>query len=131
MTIYEAFEQWKKEDASKSDLCLYGGIDGGPGYIGFGSCDNENHPNVRYGCEYCPKDCKDFYMTTESRLFNIFEIEYDNNREYFNKKYNIDENDPRYKSHIKTELSTAQANSTRYDVQAHYEKLNSDYEDIF
>ena len=38
--------------------CIHGGICGGPGYVGFSGCDI--HPEVRYGCEYCPSHCKDF-----------------------------------------------------------------------
>jgi len=93
MTIKELFKNWNK-NVYIGDICAFGGIEGGPGYIGFGACKNENHPNVRYGCEHCPKNCSDFRPS--GREFETFLTYYRNHASYFNEKYDIDENDEYY-----------------------------------
>lgn len=95
MTIQEACNTWKNK-CFKGLKCVYGGIEGGSGYLGFGSCRSENHPNVRYGCECCPKNCKDYIEDTESKIFTTFLMEYRSSPSYYNKKYNIDKNDKFY-----------------------------------
>ena len=54
----------------RGELCKHGGIEGGPGYIGFGRCDlTESHSNVRYGCEHCPDNCKDYECIEGEKLY--------------------------------------------------------------
>lgn len=93
MTVKEVYNIWK-QDVFKGLKCIYGGLDGGPGFLGFGSCKSDKHTNVRYGCESCPKNCSDFQEVTEDVLYIIFCSLYRNSSNFYNKKYNIDENDP-------------------------------------
>lgn len=93
MTIKEVFKNWKK-NVYIGDICVFGGITGGPGYLGFDACNNDNHPNVRYGCEQCPKNCPDF--KSNGREFKTFLTYYRYYASYFNKEYDIDENDEYY-----------------------------------
>lgn len=87
MTIYEAFEKWKKT-ASMGILCFYGGLEGGPGYLGFGECKHPNHKDVRYGCDLCPNNCVDFKESNDEQ-FQTFLSLYEYNPSYFD-KYHID-----------------------------------------
>lgn len=96
MTIEEVYEQWKSEPCNKGVLCAYGGIEGGPGYLGFGCCEHENHSDVRYGCKWCPDNCPDFYPTSENQSFSTFLRLYRNNSSYYNEQYNIPEEDDYY-----------------------------------
>lgn len=96
MTVKEVYNLWKTDDTCKGLLCTYGGIDGGPGYIGFGSCKCENHTNVRYGCDYCPESCSDFHEVSESQSFSTFLILYRNSASYYNEEYHINETDEYY-----------------------------------
>lgn len=55
------------------ELCKHGGVEGGPGYLGFGRCKLiQSHPNVRYGCEHCPDDCRDYKCIEGEQLYNFF-----------------------------------------------------------
>lgn len=94
MTVNEAFEEWKKT-AYVGVLCFYGGLSGGPGYLGFGNCNHPNHKDVRYGCESCPNNCSDFkeYSATQYQTFLSL---YRNNPSFFNEYYNIDRNSANY-----------------------------------
>lgn len=94
MTIYEAFEEWKKT-ASMGILCSYGGLSGGPGYLGFGECKHPDHKGVRYGCSLCPNNCIDF-KENDNEQFQTFLSLYRNSPSYFNEKYNIDRNSDNY-----------------------------------
>ena len=96
MTVSEAFMLWKTNECSKGLKCIYGGLEGGPGYLGFGACKNENHPDVRYGCKWCDDNCSDYVENSESCIFANFLAEYRNNPSYYNEKYNIDSNDKFY-----------------------------------
>ena len=94
MTINEAFERWKKS-APKEYSCVNGVITGGQGYYGFAYC--RKHSNVRYGHDVCPKKCKDFCKMANGGLFDAFMFLYHNYPDAYNKKFNIDEDDPLYK----------------------------------
>ena len=94
MTIHEAFEEWKKT-ASMGILCSYGGLDGGPGYLGFGACKHPEHKDVRYGCSLCPNKCPDF-NGDDAAQFQIFLSLYRNSPSLFNEYYNIDRNSDNY-----------------------------------
>ena len=96
MTIEEVYKQWKNEPNNIGELCIYGGIEGGPGYLGFGCCTHERHPDVRYGCKWCPNNCPDFYPTSENQSFSTFLALYRNNSSYYNKQYDIPETDDYY-----------------------------------
>lgn len=90
MTIKEAFADWKKS-ADKCYLCVYGGIGGGPGFLDFCQCKSDKHPNVRYGHEFCPDNCKEYHINTDKSLYDIFLSLYKYYQSYYNKLYNIDE----------------------------------------
>ena len=77
MTVDEAFEEWKKT-AYVGILCSCGGLEGGPGYLGFGECKHPNHKDVRYGCNSCPKNCLDFRADVATQ-FQTFLSLYRNN----------------------------------------------------
>lgn len=94
MTIYAAFEEWKKT-AAIGILCSYGGLDGGPGYLGFGACKHPDHKDVRYGCSLCPNNCSDF-KGSDDEQFQTFLSLYRNSPSYFNEQYNIDRNSGYY-----------------------------------
>ena len=94
MTVDEAFEEWKKT-AYVGILCSYGGLCGGPGYLGFGECKHLNHKDVRYGCNSCPNNCPDFKADAATQ-FQTFLSLYRNNPSYFNEQYNIDRNSNNY-----------------------------------
>lgn len=94
MTVDEAFEEWKKT-AYAGILCSYGGLSGGPGYLGFGECKHPDHKNVRYGCSLCPNNCPDF-KGDDAIQFQTFLSLYRNNPSYFNEAYNIDKNSANY-----------------------------------
>ena len=94
MTIYEAFEEWKKS-ADAGILCSYGGLVGGPGYLGFGECKHPNHKVVRYGCNLCPNNCPDF-KEDDATQFQTFLSLYRYNPSLFNEYYNIDRNSDNY-----------------------------------
>ena len=96
MTVQEAFTLWKDNECSKGLRCIYGGLEGGPGYLGFGACKHENHSDVRYGCKWCDDNCSDYLENSESNLFTIFLTEYRNYPSYYNKKYNINATDKFY-----------------------------------
>ena len=76
-------------------MCSYGGLEGGPGYLGFGECKHSNHKGVRYGCNLCPKNCSDF-KTDAATQFKTFLSLYRNDPSYFNEEYNIDKNSANY-----------------------------------
>lgn len=94
MTVNEAFEEWKKT-AYVGILCSYGGLSGGPGYLGFGECKHPDHKGVRYGCSSCPNNCQDFNGNAAVQ-FQTFLSLYRNNPSYFNEMYNIDKNSDNY-----------------------------------
>jgi hypothetical protein len=94
MTIDEAYTEWKKT-AGLGILCSYGGLTGGPGYLGFGECKHPDHKDVRYGCSLCPKNCPDF-KGDDSTQFQIFLSLYRHNPICFNEMYNIDRNSAGY-----------------------------------
>ena len=94
MTIDEAYTEWKKT-AGLGILCSYGGLTGGPGYLGFGECKHLDHKDVRYGCSLCPKNCPDF-KGDDSTQFQIFLSLYRHNPICFNEMYNIDRNSAGY-----------------------------------
>lgn len=73
MSIEAAFEQYKHR-CSVEESCMHGGISGGPGYLGFGSCRHLNHADVRYGCAACPDSCPDFCLMDDEQLFEQFKI---------------------------------------------------------
>ena len=94
MTVDEAFEEWEKT-AYVGILCSCGGLEGGPGYLGFGECKHPNHKDVRYGCNSCPKNCLDFRADVATQ-FQTFLSLYRNNPSCFNEMYNIDRNSANY-----------------------------------
>lgn len=94
MTVDEAFEEWKKS-ADVGILCSYGGLVGGPGYLGFGECKHLEHKDVRYGCSFCPNNCPDF-KTDDATQFQTFLSLYRYNPSLFNEYYNIDKNSANY-----------------------------------
>lgn len=96
MTIRQVFEEWKKINYI-GNICEFGGIEGGPGYIGFGECKHPKHTTVKYGCDSCPINCPEFECKDNDDLFNEFLISYRMNPNFYNSKYHIDENDMYYK----------------------------------
>lgn len=94
MTVDEAFEEWKKTEYV-GILCSYGGLSGGPGYLGFGECKHLDHKDVRYGCSSCPNNCPDF-KADDATQFQTFLSLYRNSPSYFNEQYNIDKNSAYY-----------------------------------
>lgn len=94
MTVNDAFEEWKKT-AGVGILCSYGGLSGGPSYLGFGACKHPDHKDVRYGCSLCPKNCPDF-NGDDATQFQIFLSIYRNSPSYFNEAYSIDKNSAYY-----------------------------------
>lgn len=96
MTVKEVFKKWKKKKSDLGIMCEYGGFEGGPGWLDFGECKHKNHPNVRYGCEFCPKKCPDFVCQSDGQLWSTFMTLYRKCSESMNKEYNIDPNDEYY-----------------------------------
>lgn len=94
MTVDEAFEEWKKTEYV-GILCSYGGLVGGPGYLGFGNCKHLEHKDVRYGCSFCPNNCPDF-KADDATQFQTFLSLYRNSPSFFNEHYNIDRNSAYY-----------------------------------
>lgn len=70
------FDQWVQEltervkNEADGVYCIHGGLSGGPGYLGFASCDL--HPEVRYGCKDCDGDCKDFDLVPIDKLKSLY-----------------------------------------------------------
>ena len=106
MTLDELFEIWKTS-TSKGILCVNGGIEGGPGFLDFGSCKSLNHRNVRYGCEHCPAHCTEFKMNSEDKLHDIFMSLYENHASYYNETYNIESIDKPINDFIIEEIDTS------------------------
>ncbi len=104
MSVKELFEIWKVErlapEAFKGNVCAHGLISGGPGYIGFDSCEHPDHTTVRYGCDQCPAVCPDYQVKSDDKLFIDFIIDYRDNASYYNEKYNIDVNDKYYRKGV-------------------------------
>ena len=96
MTVKEAYEAWKKEPINKRFICRWGGFSFGCGYYGMDNCYNKNHPNVKYGFENCPENCKDFYEVPSGILYEDFLKYYNYFHDYFNKEYSIDKDDTDY-----------------------------------
>ena len=73
MKPIEALEAYKNDMLNSDDIgeiCIYGGLAGGPGFIGFGDCKHNNHPNVRYSQDLCPKDCPDFKIMSDKNIMS-------------------------------------------------------------
>lgn len=89
MTLKEALEQFK-EDVGKGTICIYGCESGGPGYVGFDHCCNQNHPTVGwYGGEGCPKNCKDFEQLGPQSLYGVFKCQFKRYYSYYYDKYKL------------------------------------------
>lgn len=87
MTLREALSEYSKTGGGRT--CLYEVYLGGPGYFGFSHCCNEKHPNVRYGCKQCPKNCKDFEPLSQRQLKASFDEQLEHHVQYIREKYNI------------------------------------------
>ena len=62
ITVKKCFEEAKTMKPNYH-YCVHAKLGGGPGYVGFGEC--EVHPNVRYGCDSCDKNCLEYEPTID------------------------------------------------------------------
>lgn len=103
MTLDEVYEIWKTR-TYKGLICEHGGLEGGPGFLDFGECDL--HSEIRYGGKACPKNCKDFCESSESRKYSIFLALYKQRKSYYDNRYNIskpaEEDRPAYPDNLQS-----------------------------
>lgn len=106
MNLKDAFRLWKEESSSKGIKCVHGGLEGGPGFLDFGSCKLDKHSNVEYGHDYCPENCPDYCITDDRQLFQTFLTLYRHSASFYNEKYKINPKDPYYtKGYVPKESS--------------------------
>ena len=94
-TRLDQYDEWASQQTfNKPDgtFCKHGRIEGGPGYVGFGRCElTDVHPNVRYGCERCPADCKDYEFDDDSAYRYYCSCVLDNSEEQAKRQLQRDE----------------------------------------
>ena len=94
MKIEEVFSLWKERVADDPRVrCIYSQLTGGPGFFGFGNCSYR--PEITYGTP-CPKGCSNFIQKSDNELFCTFLQLYYHSKNWYNKTYEIDEDDPYY-----------------------------------
>ena len=90
VTVKKQFDEAKTMKPN-SKYCVHAKLSGGPGFVGFGEC--EVHKNVRYGGDFCDRNCLE-YEPTLGTVRREVEDDYRDRRLEIVRQFNI-EDDPK------------------------------------